>query len=243
MLPWVDQRSGSVERDMETIFGVPSTERRKAPRQLLPIELTEPRPRETRWLVPTASLAVALLIAGLGILSHRHGLTAWAQATTASPTARAVSKLPRSPKSALVAASALAVNHTSQPLISESAVKTIDVADRTPPQRNASTRAVLPRSGPEAVTVKAETPDANQSCANLDRWARDDCMHADIVNADRELRMAYERAVDDGVSEQVLYRYQVRWSRLLDRAYSDPDRVTAVLGSMARQLDDEQTGI
>ena len=243
MLPFADGQSSSVECDMQAIFGVPSTESQRAPRELLPIELTEAPRRKTKLLVPTASLTVAVLIAGLGISLQRHELIDWAQAATAAPPARAASRLPTNPGSAPVAASAAAVNHAPQPLVSNSDAEMIDVADRKPSQRNAPTRAVLPRFEPEAVTAKAETPDAHQSCGNLDRWARDDCMHADIVKADRELRMAYARAVDDGVNERVLYRYQVRWSRLLDRAYSDPDRVTAMLGSMARQLDDEQTGI
>lgn len=243
MLPYVDRRSSNVERDMEAIFGEPATESDRAPRQLPPIELAEPRDRTTRSLVLTASLTAAALIVGLGVSSQRHQLTDWAQAATAAPTPRGNSRLPTIQKASPVPAPASSINQTPQPLSSNSPAKMIDAADPKPPQRNASTRAVLTRSEPKALGAKADTAHTNQSCANLDGWPRDDCMQADVVEADRELRMAYARAVDDGVSGQVLNRYQRRWSRLLDRAHSDPDRVTAMLDSMARQLDDEQTGI
>jgi len=243
MLPYVDRRSSSVERDMEVIFGEPSIDIERVRCPLSPIELAEPRRQITRSLVLTASLTVAAIIVGLGVSSQRHELTDWAQAAASAPTARAASRLPTTQKPAPVPAPATSITQTPQSLSSNSPAKMIDAADPTPPQRSASTRAVSTRSEPKVLGAKADTSRTNQSCANLDGWERDDCMQADVVEADRVLRMAYARAVDDGVSGQVLNRYQRRWSRLLDRAHSDPDRVTAMLGSMARQLDDEQTGI
>ena len=61
--------ANGVGRDMEAIFGPLSAESRRAPRQLLAIDLKQ-RPRSAaRWLVPAASFTLIMTILGIGIAS------------------------------------------------------------------------------------------------------------------------------------------------------------------------------
>lgn len=238
--------ANSVGRDMEAIFGPLSAESRGATRQLLAIDLKQ-RPRSAaRWLVPAASFTLIMMILGMGIASKKPVLPGRSEGIAAAQAEPVSSSLQTKTASAAAAPhSSPASMQTSSDSASAASIKKTDASDRIPPQQTAARSPLTIRGNAEqrGPTAEAESPDPNQSCVDVDDSALYDCMHPHILRADRELRRAYARAVDDGVSEHILYRYQARWARLLEQAYLDPSRVTTRLGSMARQLDDERTGL
>ncbi|MBV1688505.1 hypothetical protein KRR38_12670 [Novosphingobium sp. G106] len=62
------------------------------------------------------------------------------------------------------------------------------------------------------------------------------CMRPQILDADRELRDAYDDAVRVGVERHVLIAYQRQWSTMRHRAISDPRSVAADFRQMADEL-------
>jgi hypothetical protein len=100
------------------------------------------------------------------------------------------------------------------------------------------------RPRPSAVkrnVARATRSSVNRACVGLNRAERYECMHDQLVDADQQLRGAYARAIRAGVDPEMLLPYRRRWARLLDQADSDPHHVTATLGRMARDLDEERT--
>jgi hypothetical protein len=87
---------------------------------------------------------------------------------------------------------------------------------------------------PSARVVPSRT---GRSCDRLGALALARCMRPQILDVDRQLRDAYEDAVRAGVDRRVLTAYRRQWSRLRDRAISDPRSVAVGYRRMAQQLD------
>lgn len=85
----------------------------------------------------------------------------------------------------------------------------------------------------EAQATADPAPSAPQ-CEG-DRLERHWCMRHDILEADRNLRLAYAKAIREGVERRYLVAHQRRWTQLRDRATRDPD---AVLGGYRELTDD-----
>jgi len=81
---------------------------------------------------------------------------------------------------------------------------------------------------------------SNPNCIGLSSSERARCMRPQVLAADQRMRGAYASAIKAGLSPTALAPYQRRWARLLEEANSDPHHVTAALGSMARELGEEQ---
>jgi uncharacterized protein YecT (DUF1311 family) len=83
---------------------------------------------------------------------------------------------------------------------------------------------------------------ADETCAGLSHRDLAWCMRPQVLDADRQLRDAYQEAVRAGVDRSVLSNYRRQWSKLRGRANSDPRSVTGGYRQMARQLDAARTG-
>ncbi|KKC27886.1 hypothetical protein WP12_00835 [Sphingomonas sp. SRS2] len=84
--------------------------------------------------------------------------------------------------------------------------------------------------------ASAEAPPGGSQCAG-DRLERHWCMRHDILEADRALRLAYARAIREGVERRFLVAHQRRWTQLRDRATRDPDAVLAGYRELADDLE------
>ncbi|MET0588508.1 MAG: hypothetical protein ABWZ75_08300 [Novosphingobium sp.] len=99
-----------------------------------------------------------------------------------------------------------------------------------PKQRLAETRvAKIPRS-------------RDGSCGRLEGMDLATCMRPQILDADRQLRTAYNDAVRAGVDRRVLANYRRQWSSLRKLAVSDPRDVSLGYRDIAQQLDARRTG-
>jgi uncharacterized protein YecT (DUF1311 family) len=83
---------------------------------------------------------------------------------------------------------------------------------------------------------------ADETCAGLSHRDLAWCMRPQVLDADRQLRDAYQEAVRAGVDRSLLSNYRRQWSKLRGRANSDPRSVTGGYRQMAQQLDAARTG-
>jgi uncharacterized protein len=67
-------------------------------------------------------------------------------------------------------------------------------------------------------------------------------MRPQVLDADQQLRSAYQDAIRAGVDRHVLATYRRQWSKLRSRANSDPRGLTSGYRQMAQQLDAARTG-
>lgn len=105
------------------------------------------------------------------------------------------------------------------------------------PRSHKSTRNLAAKS-----VTNAPPPHAGGWCDRLDGLDLARCMRPQILDADQQLRDAYQQAIQAGVDRHVLADYRRQWSKLRKRAISDPHSVTTGYRQMARQLDAARTG-
>ena len=67
------------------------------------------------------------------------------------------------------------------------------------------------------------------------------CMRPQILDADLQLRTAYNDAVEAGVERRKLVAYRRQWSKLRKRANADPRSVVAGFHEIVQQLDVART--
>jgi uncharacterized protein len=67
-------------------------------------------------------------------------------------------------------------------------------------------------------------------------------MRPQVVDADLQLRSAYNDAVRAGVDRRVLVAYRRQWSKLRNKANSDPHSVVVGYRQIAQQLDAARNG-
>jgi uncharacterized protein len=67
-------------------------------------------------------------------------------------------------------------------------------------------------------------------------------MRPQILDADQQLRAAYNDAVRAGVERRELVAYRRQWSKLRKRANSDPRSVSEGYREIAQQLDATRAG-
>ncbi len=77
------------------------------------------------------------------------------------------------------------------------------------------------------------------ACSELRGHRRQACYHDRIMTADRQLRRAYARAADAGVSRPVMVAYRNRWAGLRRDAGANPGRVVRGYSVMATELSRE----
>ncbi|HEX7929727.1 MAG TPA: hypothetical protein VF470_02300 [Sphingomicrobium sp.] len=109
------------------------------------------------------------------------------------------------------------------------------------PKSSPETR-VAPIRKPTQRLALATAPAAPRSrsggpCSGMGGLPLARCMRPQILDADRQLRDAYDDAVRGGVDRQVLVAYQRQWSVMRQRALSDPRGVAANYRQMALELD------
>lgn len=124
---------------------------------------------------------------------------------------------------------------------SEAASKTATAKSRArlapPPHKpkHKSAEDLVVGPDPEAPTPHAET------CDQLGGMDLARCMRPQILDADQQLRTAYNDAVQAGVEKRQLAAYRRQWSKLRKRANSDPRSVLAGFREIAQQLDAART--
>jgi hypothetical protein len=98
-----------------------------------------------------------------------------------------------------------------------------------------------PRFAAKSATA-VPPPHASGSCDRLYGLDLARCMRPQVLDADQQLRDAYQDAIQAGVDRRVLASYRRQWSKLRKRANSDPHSVTTGYRQMAEQLDAARTG-
>lgn len=87
---------------------------------------------------------------------------------------------------------------------------------------------------PAARRQAGEAPDA---CGRYQGEALARCLWPTVMQADQELRRAYERAARDGVARRTMVSYRERWSDLRHDARRRPEKVISAYRRMAADLD------
>lgn len=127
-------------------------------------------------------------------------------------------------------------------MASEAAIKTATPESR--PRLAPATHKPKHKSGQHPVVQPS--PKASDPHVDIcDRMAGMDlarCLRPQILDADRQLRTAYNDAVQAGVERRELVAYRRQWSKLRKRANSDPRSVLAGFREIAQQLDAARTG-
>lgn len=99
------------------------------------------------------------------------------------------------------------------------------------------TQAQVVESAPKAPGPPVET------CEGMEGMDLARCMRPQILEADQQLRTAYDDAFRAGVKRRELLTYRRQWSKLRKRANSDPRSVLVGFREIAQQLDAARTGI
>jgi hypothetical protein len=68
------------------------------------------------------------------------------------------------------------------------------------------------------------------------------CMRPQVVDADQQLRSAYQDAVRAGVDRHMLANYRRKWSKLRNQANSNPRGLVVGYHQITQQLDAARTG-
>lgn len=89
----------------------------------------------------------------------------------------------------------------------------------------------------KAVSLPEET------CEGMEGMDLARCMRPHILDADLQLRTAYDDAARAGVKRRELVAHRRQWSKLRKRANSDPRRVLAGFREIAQQLDVARAGM
>ena len=93
------------------------------------------------------------------------------------------------------------------------------------------------RLAPRRIPLRRKATPAVAHCRTGSSNSRQWCAHQAVMAADRQLRRAYGRASQAGVSDRTLVAYGDRWARLLDHATDQPGRTVAGYGALTRDLD------
>lgn len=88
---------------------------------------------------------------------------------------------------------------------------------------------------------KAPSPPA-ETCNGMEGMDLARCIRPQILDADLQLRTAYNDAARAGVKRRELSVYRRQWSKLRKRANSDPRSVLVGFREMAQQLDAAHAG-
>lgn len=97
----------------------------------------------------------------------------------------------------------------------------------------------LTKASAPAPAVREQNSGPPSACSDLTGHRRQACHHSRVMSADRQLRRAYARAADAGVSRPVMVAYRNRWAGLRRDASNNPGRVVRGYGAMATQLSRE----
>lgn len=236
--PLAQPTLSDVRRDMAAIFGESAMMGRAAPRRALPVRKPDvfapPSARPQLKAAPALAAALAGLILGMAAIGTPRLLGHDAPSKPAAPPATAVAVspfeniAPRDPPPH--AATPSAGPATTSPPVPKP-------VERAEPVRLAKVEKLeKPAKPPEKLRVPAEQASAGAECEG-DRLERHWCLRHDILQADRMLRLAYANAIREGVERRFLVAHQRRWTRLRDRASSDPDGVVAGYRELAEDLE------
>jgi uncharacterized protein YecT (DUF1311 family) len=127
-------------------------------------------------------------------------------------------------------------------MATEAAIKTATAKSRPKPSsttdksKHKSTEHLVAESNPEALTPHAET------CDGMGGMDLARCMRPQILDADQQLRTAYNDAFRAGVERRELVAYRRQWSKLRKRANSDPRNVLVGYREIAQKLDAARAG-
>ena len=88
----------------------------------------------------------------------------------------------------------------------------------------------------EEAASKVPSPPV-ETCDGMEGMDLARCMRPQVLDADLQLRNAYNEAVKAGVKRRVLVTHRRQWSKLRKRANSDPRGVLVGFRDIAQQLD------
>ncbi len=250
LAPEVRPETGAAQvwRDMEGIFGradrVPSGEIPAAsPVAERIVARSAPRRSGRGRALALAGVVIAGVVAVSIVLAQR-GMPGRSPAQVARPLpalAVQVDPVPSGP--AIVQPQAVAAAPTSS---ARKAAPKPAAAVKPHPKPSVAVHRPKPRPKPtERLAAEpvssAPSPQATPSCERMGGLDLARCMRPQILDADQQLRTAYQDAVRSGVDKRVLSGYRRQWKKLRSRANSDPRSVESGYRAMARQLDAART--
>jgi hypothetical protein len=107
-----------------------------------------------------------------------------------------------------------------------------------PPPKPALTKVAQSQPRPRTrATARREVGQARSGCARYRGEALARCLWPDVMQADRELRRAYDRAARDGVARSMMVSFRNRWSDLRHDARREPEKVITAYRRMTSDLD------
>ena len=246
---------GFVARDLEGIFGAPTSSRRVEPVRTAPSPNEAPPPRQGRRgnavmggvLAVVASGALAAFVlngaptdpvrTGSGPTAPGAGVTVELRQPSPGPGAM-------EPDPGTAVAGDIGDLASLPPPLAPSQAGDVGAPPSLPASPSQSTRAgpirvALPQR--DRVVLRTALPARSAAleygCDGDSGYERAQCEHQTVMRADRRLRRAYANARNSGVSSQVLARYNSRWSNLLDDAEASPRQVASGYLAMANKLD------
>lgn len=127
-------------------------------------------------------------------------------------------------------------------MASDAAIQTATAKSR--PRSAAATRKPKHAATPHEVGELApKTPDPPaETCDGMGGMDLARCIRPQILDADLQLRTAYNNAARAGVKRRELVAYRRQWAKLRKRANSDPRSVLVGFREIAQQLDAAHAG-
>lgn len=223
-----------VRLDMAAIFGEGAKPGRTGPPRAAALRRSEaplpPAAPRRRTAAPLLAAALAGLILGMAAIGTPRLISHMVPVRPAAPPATTVAA---SPFETVSPPPAIAIRPS--PPASKPAGRAGPVQ---PAEVKADVKKVEPRPAKRAEERPAPAePAARGTQCEGDRLERHWCLRHDILKADRRLRLAYANAIREGVERRFLVAHQRRWTRLRDRASSDPDGVVAGYRELADDLE------
>lgn len=229
-------RLDDVRQDMAAIFGPGAGQPDLAPRLAQPVRkggAAQKGSQRRAAAGPIACAALGGLLLGMAAIAAPgliHRMTAEPRASQPATT------VAESPFEA-TAIAAPSLPPAPQPSAAP-AVHPVAASAAVPATALATKKTAPPRPVAQSKEVRAAADPAPRGTqCQGDRLERHWCMRHDILEADRDLRLAYAKAISEGVERRFLVAHQRRWSRLRDRASRNPDAVLAGYRELAEDLE------
>jgi uncharacterized protein YecT (DUF1311 family) len=243
-----------VRRDLATIFGdARASSTRRADRAQPVLKIDPARISTTRRRVaagPMICAALAGLLLGMAVTSAPGLIDHWAAPSKAMAPAMPALTVVESPfEGGKMTTPPVPIHKiAAEPTTASAALRAASEPGPVPAPTAARIQppAVAQISDENAHPAPARRSEQEQASAGSaswesrcagDRLERHWCMREDILEADRALRRAYAKAINEGVERRFLVAHQRRWTRLRDRATRDPDAVLEGYRELADDLE------